>query len=378
MTWRAYLARTMDGATGRALVVTGGSVTITLNGIEEIRVECSRASLAGVERHWWSPGSGAVLVTWEGDEGEVPIAAGRIDAPVGEDRAHKTITITASGPGAILADRTVLDRDYSPGEEDAAKTSTIYWSGVSLGSMVGRIVQAACAKRNGWLPIVVPPVQYTSHERTYEGWNLGNNNAWKRIQELTEVIGGPDVMFRPRWVDSDHTAFEWALATGTEDQPGIAQQGPILWDSTSHDSPVESITVTSTAALAHRVYATGSGEGAGIALAIADAPLPEWMPLVEAVIADSDADHDPLLREKAAAALVTQPLDQLDMQVSSRGQGAFGTWHVGDLVDVQVEGWLHVPDGVHQARLIAATFDLGSEVATVKCQPEQWGDDLSW
>lgn len=381
MTWRAYLALTMTGEVGTILDTASGSLTVELNGVEDLTVVCSRASLDGVHPMWWSPWSGALVVTYESAVvPETVMGAGPLTAPVKEDRRAGTVTLAAQGIGALLAKREVLDRDYRPGDEDTLRASTLAWSGVDLGSIVGRIITVALAKRAGWAPIVIPPERPADRQRTYEGWNLSNNGAWKRIQEITEVIGGPDVMLRPRWTDDTHTRIEWVLVTGTEAQPTIAQDRTIVWDATSQDSPVASMSVASdSSALAHRAYCTGAGEGAGVALAMAEVDrIPERMPLLETVVSDSDAEHAPLLAEKARSALAVEPVEQVSLVVHSQQDAPFGTWQVGDLVEVVCEGWLSIPDGSHHLRIISAKYTLGSDLAAIECQRESLGRELEW
>lgn len=380
MTWRAYLGLTMTGEVGQVLDVSGGSVTVELNGVESISVTCSRASLDGVERMWWSPWSGALVVSYESAFiRETVMGAGPIIDPPKEDRKAGTVALSAKGIGALLEERVVLADDYKPGTEEAMKAATLAWSGVDLGSMVGRIVERAMAKRSGWAQVVIPPERPANRQRTYEGWNLSNNGAWKRIKELADVIGGPDVMFRPRWVDDSRTRIEWALCTGLEGQPAIPQDRAIVWDATSRDSPVASIDVVSDASsLASRVYATGAGEGAGIAVAIAEAPVPDRMPLLEKVVSDTDAESVDLLRTKARSTLVAQATEQVTLTVHSQADAPFGTWHVGDEVEVVTAGWLSIPDGSHALRIIAAKFTLGSDLVTVECQPDALGEELTW
>lgn len=381
MTWRAYLAHTMDGRKGQQLDISAGSASIQLNAIEDISVTASVSSLDGVERSWWSPWSGALIVSLEDDYGpERVIAAGPITRPLKQDRAAGTVTITARGIGALFEKREALAEDYGPGDEAALKRSVLSWSGVDLGTMVGRLITQATQKRLGWAPIVVPSERAGTRVRTYEGFNLANIGVWKLIQEITEVIGGPDVMLRPRWVSDDQDRVEWVLVTGTEAQPTIPQERVTVWDATAVDSPVASIDVVSSAdALANRVYATGAGEGAGTAVVIAQTPeLPDHMPLLEAVVSGSDTESTALLAERARAGLVSQPTEQLSLTVHNHQLAPFGIWHVGDAVDVECEGWLSIPDGTHRQRLIAAKFDLATETAQVECQDDVFGEEMTW
>jgi len=381
VTWRAYLGKTMTGQVGPQLDAVGGSLDDVLNDVKKATVVATEASLDGVSREWWSVWAGCVLVSFEDwYQPETLIAACPITSPVKQDRKTGTVTFDCAGVEALLDRRVVLDRDYRPGDEEKLRHSTIAWDGVSLGSIVGRVVEKAIRKRNGFLPIVISAEEKARRQRTYEGWNLANNGAWKRIKEITEVIGGPDVAFRAEWANEERTQFQWRLVTGTEAQPSIAQKVTPVWDATAARSPVAAISVTSSAeALANRVYCTGAGEGAGTLVKMAEAgTIPEWFPLLENVITDSDSENQDLLKQKAEAGVATQALDQISLSIFSDETAPIGSWHVGDQVEVVTRGWLEVPDGSHLLRVIAAKYNLDSNKVDVELQQDRLGAELAW
>ncbi|MCW1803881.1 hypothetical protein [Brachybacterium squillarum] len=387
MTWRTYLGRTMTGTLGTLLDVSAGSVGMSLNAHDDVQVTCSRASLDGVDPVFRSYRSGCLVVTYEDATGrERIISAAPISAAPTEDRKAGTVSFTGKGPGWLLEDRVLLDKDYSVAAAKDLRKATIRFHGDTWPSIVGEIVRLAMLKPGGWLPIVTPPRETGTRQHTYEGWNLANNGAWKRIQEITEVIGGPDVAFRPRWTDDAHTAFEWELLVGNDQQQTLPQDNTVVWDGTSPEGDVATIDVaTDATGVAHRVYATGAGEGKTIALEVAQASaLAEYMPLVEKVISDSDAEADKsgvstLLQSKAAAGIATQQLDQIDLTVHADPlDKPAGTWWCGELARVVTEGWLDVPDGEHLLRMIATKYTLGSDIATVQCQADYLGEELAW
>ena len=108
------------------------------------------------------------------------------------------------------------------------------------------------------------------------------------------------------------------------------------------------------------------------------------MPFVERVISDADAEADKdgvskLLQSKAAAAVATQQLDQIDLTVHADPFGKpVGTWWCGELARVVTEGWLDVPDGEHLLRMIATDYTIGSNIVTVQCQADYLGEELAW
>ncbi|WP_233191019.1 hypothetical protein [Brachybacterium sp. UMB0905] len=342
----------------------------------------SRASLDGVSREWWSYRSGCLVVTYADSVGveRIVSAAPISDAPQ-EDRQAGTVTLAGRGPSWLLEDRVVL-----PAEPHGdIRRGVVALRGLSFRGLVSEVVRLALAKANGGLPVVLPGPVRGRRERTYEAWNVSNNGAWKRIVEMTEVIGGPDVQFRPRWANDERTRFEWVLLVGTDAQQTLPQDRTVVWDATAARGDVAAMAVTTNADdVTHRVYATGAGEGAGVALQHRTArELPRWMPLVERVISDADVEDTAsgraLLASKAAAAVRLDAMDQIDLTVNADPVGApIGTWWCGELVRVVADGWLSVPDGDHDLRVIATRYELGSDLVQVQCQPDMLGEELSW
>ena len=56
-------------------------------------------------------------------------------------------------------------------------------------------------------------------------------------------------------------------------------------------------------------------------------------------------------------------VDQITIEVSSFDPlYGLGQWYVGDTARVKVKGWLSVPDGVHNTRIINASGDFKDTV----------------
>lgn len=388
MTWAAYLGRAMTGEVGPKLDVASGTLSVTLNDHDEVSLVVARDSLDGVAPDFWRVRAGALVVTYTDAHGvERLVSVCAVSAPPAESRKAGTVTLTGRGPGWLLETRVLLDKEYPAATAGDARKATIRFHADTFPSIIGEVVRLGMAKRNGWLPIVTPPREQGTRRRTYEGWNFSNNGVWKRIKEMTEVINGPDVAFRPEWANEERTAFRWRLIAGTEAQPTLPQERTVLWDATAADSPVSEMTVTSDASgIAHRVYTTGAGEGAAIAVAVAEvAELSEYMPMVEVVMSDADAEQDDasgssaLLRSKAEARLATEALDQVSLSVNADpSDEPIGTWWCGELAKVNAAGWLDVPDGEHLLRVIAAKYTFGSDVVALECQADALGEELAW
>ena len=364
MTWKVYLLKTVTGEVGPPLDVQSGSWSIELNKTEAGSVKARKAQLRRIPRRWWEPRTGSILMTYTDADGvERPIVAGPITGWPTE--TPETLDLEFAGIRSLLELRTI------------AQDMTL--NGPSLGSIAWAIVDETCRiKPGGALPIIHgSPWEESGRQRTYYRWNLANNIVDKRLTELTEVINGPDIMFRPQWADEDHTRITWAMVHGSEADPRIPQTWTPVFDTTAARSDVQDLTVKSTAThLATRVWYTGAGEGEGTARVYAEdtTRIPDGVPFTEKVLSDSDQPNPDRLREKAEGALAASKrmLDQVTMSIRAGARRApLGLWHVGDTCEVTLAGWVSIPDGSRLMRIIAASGDL-SEKVTLDFQENTW------
>lgn len=390
MSWHAQLFRTRTGRLGAELRLgEGGSWDIPLNGVESFDVTVQKAQLARIHPSWWSMWGASVVVSWKGVDGVLkPWLAGPITEPPTETRGPGgTATLSCSGIGALLARRYVLAREFAmdPSHRptaalpDLAKSSVVL-RGMSLGTIAQEVVRLSTeAKLGGSLPIRYASPRETGatlNERTYEGWNLANNEAMKRLTELANVINGPDIAFRPEW--GPEGTVQWAMYHGTAAQPAIAQEWGMDLDSTASRSPVADVSPTlDGSGLAGRVYWTGAGEGAGTLIRLAQdtSRLADEAPLLETVGSTSDSENAGLIADHAAAALAAgrAPIRQLSFKVDgSDPRAEIGRWHVGDLARVTVgeDDWLTIPGGTRFERIISAKGSFSSAQVTLEFQPD--------
>ena len=383
MTWVAHLVRTMDGRLAAQLdMASEGSWSIPINGIEDFSVTVSKAQLRRLERAWWESMRTSVVVSWLGADGVlVPWVAGPIIGPPSEGR--ETATLSCRGIGAVLEKRVVLDREPAESPTDAQRalaTSSVRLRGMSLGTIAQEVVKRATdLKIGGRLPVVFgsPREQgSTLNERTYEGFNLANNGAWKRLSELTKVRNGPDIAFRPRWTDEGRS-LEWVMVHGTRAQPTIAQDWTMDVDTTSALSPVADVSVSADAGrLSSRVYWTGAGEGAGTLIRVVQdtSRLDGQMPLLEVVGATSDTENGSLVLQHARAELAAgrAPVTQITVTIDgSDPRCEIGRWRVGDAARLTMgSDWLTVKPGTSPKRIIAAKGSWDSPMVDIEFQDD--------
>lgn len=212
------------------------------------------------------------------------------------------------------------------------------------------------------------PNEAGGRQRTYEGWNVANNLIGKRWTELSKVINGPDIMIRPQWANNTKTLIKWIFVHGTEEYPYISQDWTPDFDTTASHAEIGEVKIASSGKnLTNRVWCTGAGEGEGTAISWAENldSINRGAPYLEDVISDSDQENRDILREKAAGTLAARQkmIDQvtLDFPASSE-KTPLGTFFVGDIAAVTLDGWISVPSGTYPMRIIKMTGSLNSDV----------------
>lgn len=279
--WRAYMIRTTTGELGAQLHPVDGSWEIPLNGTESWKIKVSVEDLEGVDRAWYTEGIGGVLITWTVDGKEIPWVAG----PVTQWDAETDGFLEYSGGGIReWYARLVIGTDLRVRNK-------------SLGHIMWLIAKQAELKPGGGPPIydATPDPLGRGHERNYMAWDLANGGMDKRMSELSAVINGPDVMFRPEWANDAHTRIRWGCYHGTSQSARIQSPTVHVFDTTAAYGSLSSVEVrTSSSFLVSRVWATGAGSGAGTMIARAEdhSLVSAGFPFYETVISDTSATAD--------------------------------------------------------------------------------------
>lgn len=387
MTFKGFLVESTTGRLGAEIPAADGSWTDCVNDATDGSLKVPTPWLIKQPRWQWSPWSGSVLVCHEHEGRLHPIVAGPILAPPKGDRLF--VELPYGGFWSFLDQRIVTDADYKPGDliprakgendqeappGDTSRVvaSTLAFRGPSLGAIAWRLVQKALDRPMGSLPVVHgSPDEQSGRERTYPGHNLSNNSVGKRLREITEVINGPDIAFRPRLVGDDR--MEWVMVHGTEGLPEIEQGRHLVWDLTAPRADVVLEQVTAEHDRVSRVYATGAGEGKGLLARIHDNPPQDRMPWREAVVSDSQVDN-PALLDSAAKGRLSQPaMVQITAKMPAGGTSPLHTWNAGDAVQVIMPaGFAQIPGGTYRARIISRSGSLSSSMVSVELQPEDF------
>lgn len=367
--WTANLFKTTTGNIGPRLNYETLSWSIELNGIESISMKLRKSDLPQVDLNdWLSAWWAGIVLFWDG----VPVVAGPITTRPSED--INTVSINCGGIRSILAGRVVVTEQDN---WDNLNKSVLFYSGLSLGTIAKRVVTMAQQKPAGKLPISFPIADQTAaddadHQRTYKGFDVQNLNCDDILTKLSNVRNGPDILFKPRLIREDYLTFD--MWHGTEKDPRIRQDQTKVWDTTPARGQVADMTVNYTGTYqASRVFSLGAGSDEKLLIQVStnERQLQKGYPLLERVINKGSSENPATVKGYADAELHTNEKALLEVQMTVRGDDEipFGSFWPGDLATVITKGWISIPDGVTQMRILSLTGD-GSNNVRVSLQRE--------
>lgn len=400
--WEAYLFKVATGDIGPRLNYESATWSTSLNDTESLSFKLRKSDLPKVDLNYWlAPWWAGVVYMYNG----IPIVAGPIISRPTE--SFNNIDIACAGIRSVLARRYVT-AELSNWAQLAA--SNITYKGMSLGTIAQEVVKQAQNKAGGKLPISYPvPPQYVStfaalkttlpacqfedgnpdgsdcfwdasvqgnqtgtsfaiingrvvydtvdaaHTRTYKGFNIQNINADDILTKLSNVIDGPDVMFRPRLTSTYNLTFD--MLHGSENQPRIPQNAVPVWDITAESGNVTNMQITMTGAYqTFRVYSLGAGQDSKRLIRVVtnlDGPS-KGFPLLESDINAGNSENSTVVYNHAVANLKANvnPIYEIQFEVRADGSFPVSQFYPGMVVKLVVKGMLGMHDGTHDAILL--------------------------
>ena len=369
MEWEAWLAETQTGQLGAKLAVLSGTWDESAGAAESVSVVADKGPLKALDpARWLVPWKTAIVLT---ADGQPTLFGPVINVP---KISRNTVQFPVGGVLDILAQRYATADDYGPGQGTELAESVLSYSGLSLGSIMWRLVQQAMNRRGGALPIVHgSPDEASIHERNYRGFDISNLDTAHLLDLLSGVIGGPDYRFDAQWADEEHRRVQWAFRHGTTVSTDIPQQLVLTGDTTAPRAPISAPDVVCSWTPTGKVYATGAEEGAGVAITVVENESAMLnMPLLELTMSDTSAEELPLLTQRAQARLDRGKT--MTVQVNTSIDASVGRhpslWHVGDIARVKLgdEWWPLPPDMT--ARIVSRKGTLGSSIIDIELQAE--------
>lgn len=211
---------------------------------------------------------GGPIWTYETYEGGTDDSGATEDVP--------TVRLGGAGFGSLLKARLQVPGVWTPaagfGDTQSVSTYTSSYQGIAALMLTDTVTRGA-------LPLDIPtPISGTTTE-TYYGYDM--LTVGQNLLDLTQLNGGPDLLFQPYFSDSATVRTQALIGNPTLTQPAT----PIVFD---YGSSLQSVTVASDGSkLATTQYEKGNGVEAAIMWAYAQDPTllsaaPPW-PLLESI-----------------------------------------------------------------------------------------------
>lgn len=348
---------------------TSGSLTVSVP-LDAI----SAAELDELTTPWrWSWG-----LAW----GEHILQAG----PVVTDRytdqeGPPVVEVGCGGLWHLLHRWLLVNSAWAEGQNVADPAADVVLTNRTLRQIGRDLVAGNLARPGHSVPIVLPATDPAStHERNYPGYDLAM--VGERLQQLTQVINGPEVELRPRFTNTDHTAIEWEMRAGS---PRLGQLGyPHVWDYGKALTHVDHDRDGSTQTFGH--FERGNGMERTLLSAYQDdktlinlASYP-W-PDLESVGMSSTSDTDPVsLQAKADGQVATNArpiitwsatvrIDGTNGQGSTTRSPSIDIVRAGDNASFVLNGHRRIPDGTYQRRILGIASGSNLHTAELVLQP---------
>jgi hypothetical protein len=320
-------------------------------------------------------GKTALAIVEENGGGEWFAGAGEMNEPDYDDDAHR-ITLTASGIIDYFKGRTVLPPAAAtvatssfviPDPADSTKTipnpalGTMF-TGLSLGTILKKIIEQALSWPSANLPIVLPADIAGVHTKTWDG--IAFKSVSSAIADISNLEGGPDFRADARH-QADRKGIEWLLRTGTDTAPIIRSATTHRWDLTAQQSNTRRLRVGYDAGMLGSVSWVTGGRSADIALverASSNTLTDAGYPLREVLDSSRvDVVERPTAQRYAQENLrrAQGAIEVYSFQVRKDSPPYLGQYDVGDWFTAIVKDNDWLPDGWHLWEITGMSGDEG-------------------
>lgn len=291
------------------------------------------------------------------------------------------LTLNAAGLRSYFQYRYVIPLLIDADKKSLPSGKQTRYTGLSLGTIAKRLVQQAQGWTNGSVPLVFEDDVLGDNERTYRASDL--HVLDEKLQQLSEVLGGPDIMFKPRYANPERTHIEWVMTTG---KPEISQApgADHKWDMTGIPHPdIKGASITRDATvLTTDNYQTGSvpedegSPGVDAEPLMAKAVRPNIDPLVLRMESSEDRSsviNLPVLQQYADQAVLTgdRVLETWSFEVRKSGATKISAVSAGDYARVATKDDPGVGTAENRLRLLEINTTLATDWAKVSAQPRR-------
>lgn len=274
---------------------------------------------------------------------------------------ENTRNLSCSGTGIQgLFDRRVLRNPTGTASNIVHVNNDLILNNFTLRGIAREIINANLTQTGGYaLPIDVPAAQTGTAKRTYFGYDLAT--VWDRLIELSKVINGPELDFRP-YLTTTGNQIRWEAVIGN---PKLGNQtSTAVWDYGGALSMID-VDVNGSASPCTKAWAKGSGSARTMIVGYASESvlITRGYPATDFV----DNNHTSVitksvLQEKADADLDVFAAPTESWKCSVRIDGAnsrgiqvspvLGSWNLGDAPKFGINDHPWIADGQYRRRLI--------------------------
>lgn len=319
--------------------------------------------------------------TWGLAWGSHILQAGPVITDRYQDQAGPpTADVGCGGLWTLLHHRVLVNPGWAEGQDVAAAAADVVLTNRTLRQIARDMVSGDITRAGHSLPIALPANDPAgSHERTYPGYDLAM--VGERLQQLSQVIDGPEIEFRPRYTSESRTAIEWEMRAGS---PRLGQLGyPHAWDYGQALTHVDFDRDGSDETFGH--FERGNGMERGLLSAYQDDktlvnlsgyPWPDLETVGMSSTSDTDVAN---LQAKADGYVATHTRPVITWSATVRmdgtnGQGAatrspsLDTVRAGDNATFVLRGHRRIADGVYTRRILGASSGSSLDTANLVLQ----------
>lgn len=246
-------------------------------------------------------------------------------------------------------------------------------SGLSYGTIAKRWVQLVQAWPNGAIPMTFPDDEAGPYERNVVAVDL--KKLGDLLDNLTDVINGPDLAFRPRW-SADGLGIYWEMQTGTVARPALGSSDPTLvqWTAGAQSGGAFDLNVEEDGSvMTAEVYAAAgrSSDQALIARGYDGTLDASGFPLLQSVngthsSVTEQATLQGYAEEDARMGKFVTSFWSMKVRAREAGSPKLGDYWVGDLATVNIDPEEPIlPTGANVRRIVKIGGDVDDDAYTV-------------
>lgn len=247
----------------------------------------------------------------------------------------------------------------------------------NLTSSLQGIARSYVAQAQSWtggnVPVFLPDEIAGPNERNEAGANLAI--VGERLRQLTQVQGGPDIMFTPRF-NSARDGLEWVMRIGTPDVPLLSSLQEVVFNVGLSKSSVSGMKVSVDGSrIGSQAFAAGGRSSDEVLTTVSTDPAltDAGFPLLDLVDSSHSTVNIPETLQGYSDELVLRgrkPVQtwSFDHDVSRRP--FLSSFNAGDFARVRVTGDPYIRTDSYRLRILSRSGDAVGRKVHLEFQPE--------